>query len=679
MLKRATLVMLLLAVAVSLSVAAYAGAPCKVPRNASGTSATAVSPYQINLQWYDNASNEDGFRIERRLGQTGDFEPIDTVGPNVQSYADTTCSPSTEYCHVAIAFNECGDGYEGPTACATTPSDAVPPEAPTGLTATTVGPTQIDLSWTDNAVNEDGFKIEVDEGNTGSFVYLDTVGPDVTSYSDTGLTQGTVYCYRVYAYNTYGNSDYSNVDCDTPTGVPPAAPSDLDAVSVSATQIDLTWTDNSTTEDGFDIEVDEGSTGTFVYLDSVGADVTSYSDTGLTEGEVYCYRVYAYNTYGNSSYSNTDCDTAGGGSVVTVSTVQELRDAVSAATPGTTIELTDGTYTWDDNTTLVRFEDKQNITVRSQSGNRDAVVLQGQGINSSTEFVFKLYRSDFITIEDLTMKDVYWHCVQLNEGSENFVVRNCVMWDAGEGPIKSTVISGLDGPWCDYGLVEDCVIGYTDTGERGVVEGGDIIAVAGWVVRNTEFYRVIHPRKNKVGYGFFAKAASEDTVIENCYFQDCEVSMSFGGGGSPVELHRYENPSEHYRGILRNNIIHYSSDVGVYMNTAEDFKIYNNTLWTDNGFSSIDVRFAASYGDIVNNICSDGYQLRDGATATLATNLFNASSSLFVDQANADYHLVSTATDAIDQGTDTTADVPTDMDGEARPQGSAVDIGADEY
>jgi hypothetical protein len=115
------------------------------------------------------------------------------------------------------------------------------------------------------------------------------------------------------------------------------------------------------------------------------------------------------------------------------------------------------------------------------------------------------------------------------------------------------------------------------------------------------------------------------------------------------------------------------------MNRAADFKLYNNTFWTDNGFSSIDIRFVESYGDIVNNICTEGYRFRDDATATLATNIWDADSSLFVDQANADYHLVSTATDAIDQGTDTTADVPYDMDWESRPKGNEVDIGADEY
>jgi len=676
---RRTLALMAVAAGIALAISgpAHAGKPCKLPKNVSVLVATPVSYSQMYLTWVDNARDEDGFYVMRRVGQVGEFVEIDDIGPNSQSYMDMTVEPSTEYCYQVQAYNICGAAWS-PTACATTPSDQVPPEDPTNLIATTISPTRIDLAWSDNSANEDGFKIEVDEGDTGTFVYLDTVGANVESYPATGLSVGVEYCFRVYAYNVYGNSGYSNEDCALATGQPPAAPTDLDAAYVSATQIDLTWVDNSPTEDGFVIEVDEGMTGTFVYLDTVGANVEYYPDIGLTEGNVYCYRVYATNAYGDSAYSNADCETAGGGPLVVVSTVAEFRAAVEAAVPGTVIELTDGTYYWNDNTTLQRFTDKNNITVRSQSGNRDAVVLQGDGINSGTEFVFKLTRADYITIENLTMRDVYWHCVQVNEGSDHFTVRNCVMWDAGEGPIKSTVISGLNGPFSDYGLVEDCKIGFTTTGQRSVVEGIDLIAGLGWVVRNTEFYNVI--KVPAPAYGCFAKAACIDTVIENCYAQNCDVSYSWGGGGSPVSLHRLELPAEHYGGIMRNNIVHTTTgDVGMYINSAVDFKIYNNTLWTANGFSSIDIRFALSTGDIVNNLCTDGYRLRDGALATVATNIWNADTSYFVNQPAADYHLVSTATNAIDKGTNVSADVPIDMDGEARPKGSALDIGADEY
>src|SRR5207245_6038704 len=71
-----------------------------------------------------------------------------------------------------------------------------------------------------------------------------TVGPNVTTYANTGLTTGTGYSYRVRAYNGVGNSGYSN------TAVVPVAPTSLTATpAASGTEIDLAWTDNAIDED----------------------------------------------------------------------------------------------------------------------------------------------------------------------------------------------------------------------------------------------------------------------------------------------------------------------------------------------------------------------------------------------------------------------------------------------
>src|SRR6185436_6439139 len=75
------------------------------------------------------------------------------------------------------------------------------PAAPSGLTATAVSSTQINLSWTDNANNESGFRIERKTGAGGTYAEIATVGANVTSYSNTGLSAGTTYYYRVRAYN----------------------------------------------------------------------------------------------------------------------------------------------------------------------------------------------------------------------------------------------------------------------------------------------------------------------------------------------------------------------------------------------------------------------------------------------------------------------------------------------
>jgi hypothetical protein len=85
-----------------------------------------------------------------------------------------------------------------------------PPAAPSGLSATAISTTQIDISWTDNATNETGFKIERSDRNNANYVQIATVGADVTSFSDTGLKKNTTYFYRVRATNGDGDSAYSN-------------------------------------------------------------------------------------------------------------------------------------------------------------------------------------------------------------------------------------------------------------------------------------------------------------------------------------------------------------------------------------------------------------------------------------------------------------------------------------
>jgi hypothetical protein len=175
------------------------------------------------------------------------------------------------------------------------------PAPPSQLAVGALSSSQIDLSWIDNSSNEFGFKIERKTGSEGTYSHIATVGADVVFYSDTDLAESTTYYYRVCAFNSAGDSSYSNevnaITC-------PASPSDLSGTVISTSQIDLTWTDNSPGETGFKIERETGSGGTYSQIATVDADVTTYSDTGLSVGTRYCYRVMAYNSGCNSSYSN---------------------------------------------------------------------------------------------------------------------------------------------------------------------------------------------------------------------------------------------------------------------------------------------------------------------------------------------------------------------------------------
>jgi hypothetical protein len=159
----------------------------------------------------------------------------------------------------------------------------MPPAAPTNLTANAVAFNQIDLSWTDNSDNEGGFEIER-SGNGVTFNPIDTVGPNVTAYSDTGLAENTQYWYKVRAYNAGGNSDYTDVvDATTPTctGEPPVPPTNLTAKARGKNKIGLAWQDNSNNEDGFRIYRSEGNPDNFEEITTVGSNITSYIDNGL--------------------------------------------------------------------------------------------------------------------------------------------------------------------------------------------------------------------------------------------------------------------------------------------------------------------------------------------------------------------------------------------------------------
>jgi hypothetical protein len=85
----------------------------------------------------------------------------------------------------------------------------IAPAAPSGLVATAVSRSRINLSWTDNSTNESGFRIERSTNGT-SFSQIATVGANTTSYASTSLQSNRIYYYRVRAYNSVGNSAYSN-------------------------------------------------------------------------------------------------------------------------------------------------------------------------------------------------------------------------------------------------------------------------------------------------------------------------------------------------------------------------------------------------------------------------------------------------------------------------------------
>lgn len=174
----------------------------------TGFAPATSGPYMINLNrsvvqfWVDNPSQNYGLIISNGNGSSQAV--IDSAEASTPSNRPKL---SIEFIYPP----------------GTTPTPTLPaiPAAPTNLTATAVSTSQINLSWTDNSNNETGFQIERSTDNI-NWTLVNTTGPDITSFSDTGLAINTTYYYRVRATGIGGNSDYSNVASasTTPTVTP---------------------------------------------------------------------------------------------------------------------------------------------------------------------------------------------------------------------------------------------------------------------------------------------------------------------------------------------------------------------------------------------------------------------------------------------------------------------------
>jgi fibronectin type 3 domain-containing protein len=189
-------------------------------------------------------------------------------------------------------------------------ADTTPPSAPTGLGATPVGGSEIDLSWTASTDNVGvaNYLVERCQG-AGCTNFAQIAAPKKTTFSDTGLGSNTSYSYRVRANDAAGNlSGYSNIaSASTLAPQPPTAPGSLTAVAVTVAQVNLNWS-ASTADLGiahYSVERCQGASCTsFAPIASPAG--TTYSDTGLQANTSYSYRVRAIDTAGTwGPYSTT--------------------------------------------------------------------------------------------------------------------------------------------------------------------------------------------------------------------------------------------------------------------------------------------------------------------------------------------------------------------------------------
>ncbi|MCP4214260.1 MAG: hypothetical protein GY765_06365 [bacterium] len=359
---------------------------------------------------------------------------------------------------------------------------------------------------------------------------------------------------------------------------------------------------------------------------------------------------------------------------VVVSNVSQLTAAISAAAGNGDKEiiLTDGTYQLSSALGIWGND----LIIRSQSGNRDAVIIRGTGMSGGVTHVFNVAGTNF-TARDMTIGWVANHAVQIwgNNNSSNTLLRNLRIVDTMEQMVKISYNSS-NSNHSENGVVENCLMEYTaGVGPQWYIGGIDGHRCVNWTVRNNIFKNISSPSAAVAEHGVHFWSDSQGTLVENNLFIDCDRGIGFGLGSRG-----------HIGGTIRNNIIYHSAtnhgfaDVGIGLESASNVSVYNNTIFMLHSYqNAIEYRFTDTAGGIIrNNLCNKRILSRNGGTATLSNNITTASASWFENPSAGDFHLTSAVSSVVDKGVAVSGLVK-DYYGNARPSGGGYDIGAHEY
>jgi hypothetical protein len=186
------------------------GGGTQMPAVPSGFQATAGNT-QISLTW-NSSTGATSYNVKRSTTSGGPYTTI--ASPTNTSYTDTGLTNGTPYYYVVTAVNSAGESSPSSQATATPTAPTTIPAAPTGLQAT-AGNAQISLAW--NA-STGATSYNVKRSTTSGGPYTTIASPTNTSYTDTGLTNGTPYYYVVTAVNSAGESSPSSQATATPAG-----------------------------------------------------------------------------------------------------------------------------------------------------------------------------------------------------------------------------------------------------------------------------------------------------------------------------------------------------------------------------------------------------------------------------------------------------------------------------
>jgi uncharacterized protein (TIGR02145 family) len=257
------------------------------------TLVSTKSDTEVELAWKDNEEHTLEFVIFRKTHNTL-YTEIAQLSNDISSYVDSNCVLGVIYTYAIRSKHE---SNQSELSAGWTIATVFPP--PSNISVIAISDIAVQVSWIDNCSFEQSYRIERDVG--AGFVFLEEVYANVTSIADSSFEYGIEHVYRVGAVTANNTSDWG-ISLGVIVGIPVVT--NLEARALNDSQIQLSWVDNSASEDGFKIERDSG--GGFIEVAEVKDDTEQFVDSQLQYGQPYKYRVASYKGNDVFGWDTTD-------------------------------------------------------------------------------------------------------------------------------------------------------------------------------------------------------------------------------------------------------------------------------------------------------------------------------------------------------------------------------------
>lgn len=371
------------------------------------------------------------------------------------------------------------------------------------------------------------------------------------------------------------------------------------------------------------------------------------------------------------------------GEVIRVATVEQLFAAADKVQPGGTILVAEGRYR------LPRFFELRTdgVTLRGESGNRDKVVLDGEGRLGE---LVGITRAAGVTIADLTIQNATWNGFKINsdKGATRVTIHNCVIhniWQRGiKGPAVPKDMREQQKLPADC-RVQFCLF-YNDRPKRftddpadrpenfngNYVGGIDVMYPKGWTISDNVFLG-IQGRTREARGAVFLWHDAQDCLVERNIVVDCDCGICLGNSHRPpgIAIHCT-------RCVVRNNFVVRCPENGILADYTRECKILHNTIHDPNPRLRRLIRLVHDNDGLVvsNNLLSGpAMRIESASPMTVENNRTKEMGGFFVSPADGDLHLKPgglTAAGTVKR----LADVSEDIDRSLRPAWTAV--GADQ-